>query len=204
MHAQSTPRRHHRRVSIPERFWSRVDQTDPSGCWLWTGHRNQKGYGTIAILTSKLYQVRAHRLAWELASGTPVPAGLKVLHVCDDRACVRNDEPGVYEVNGQQRPRYGHLFLGTAADNNADMIAKGRARLLQGGPFGEANYFAKLSAREVLEMRARHAAGASCRRLAAAYGTSPDNVRAIVRRASWAHLPNLLPTPQQLALWESA
>jgi hypothetical protein len=50
-----------------------------------------------------------HRLAWSLVNG-PIPEGLYVCHRCDNRAC--------YEI--------GHLFVGTAKDNNVDCSRKGR------------------------------------------------------------------------------
>jgi hypothetical protein len=56
----------------------------------------------------------AHRIAYELECG-PVPEGMFVLHRCDNPPCVR----------------VSHLFLGTRADNLADMRAKGRG---VGGP----------------------------------------------------------------------
>ena len=72
-----------------------------SGCWLWEGYiRN--GYG-------RLRQKSVHRLAWEEVNG-PIPPGLSVLHHCDVRLCCNPD----------------HLFVGTNADNNRDMSAKGR------------------------------------------------------------------------------
>jgi hypothetical protein len=52
---------------------------------------------------------KAHRVAWTLANG-PIPAGMHVLHTCDNPPCCNP----------------GHLWLGTQADNMADMARKGR------------------------------------------------------------------------------
>lgn len=48
----------------------------PSGCWEFTGYVEPNGYGQLGR------NISAHRLAWEVAHGAPVPAGLVVDHQC--------------------------------------------------------------------------------------------------------------------------
>lgn len=86
------------------RFWSHVQKSD--GCWLWTGARDDKGYG---IGSGSSEHEWAHRYSFALAFG-PIPGELSVLHRCDNPPCVRPD----------------HLFLGTQKDNVIDMTRKGR------------------------------------------------------------------------------
>ena len=78
-------------------------------CLIWHGGRNNNGYGYIADPEHPGRVVGVHRLSWTTQRG-PVSRGLHVLHRCDRRAC--------WTV--------GHLFLGTHADNMADMVSKGR------------------------------------------------------------------------------
>lgn len=94
---------------VAERLWSYVDKTDT--CWLWHGPIVGRGYGKIGAFGQCW---RAHRLTWRITHGD-IPKGMVVCHSCDTPACCNPD----------------HLFLGTFADNNHDMITKGRARLGQ-------------------------------------------------------------------------
>jgi len=92
------------RTPLEERFWPKVDKT--GDCWLWTGWRNDEGYGYIRDVGRI---VRAHRASYELTQGA-IPEGMMVLHKCDNPPCVRPD----------------HLRLGTNGDNMIDMYSKGR------------------------------------------------------------------------------
>jgi hypothetical protein len=97
--------------SAEERFWGKVNKTED--CWLWEGAlcskgKSDTGYGTFSIDADGTMQM-THRFSWELHNG-PIPEGLRVLHTCDVKRCVRPD----------------HLFLGTQKQNMEDKVAKGR------------------------------------------------------------------------------
>jgi hypothetical protein len=150
---------------IAERFWEKVAKSD--GCWLWTAFRTEKGYGKLAGSRSP---VRAHRVSYELAFGH-IPEGLCVLHRCDNPPCVRPD----------------HLFLGTEADNSADMKAKRRGR----GPAmqGTAHPRAKLTDEQVVAIRAAYQPRiVSAAVLAAKFGVSRATIDGIVSGRYWKHL----------------
>lgn len=91
------------------RFWAKVIKSD-SGCWEWTGTRNENGYGLGGMkFSGGGREALAHRTAWTLVHG-PIPENSCVLHACDNPLCVNPS----------------HLSLGSQRDNMLDMRAKGR------------------------------------------------------------------------------
>lgn len=162
-----------------ERFWAKVDRTG-TGCWLWTGHRGSRGYGTYAFAKGKVG--RAHRIAYALTNG-PIPDGLSVCHSCDVPACCNP----------------AHLWLGTDADNAADRARKGRTVHPFGPdyqgrrPQGETHGSAKLTettAQEILNSPARNV------EMARKYGVSETCVSRLRAGITWPHLKATNPKGQ--------
>jgi len=153
------------------RFFAKTRRDSVTGCLEWMGHRNGGTMGYGSFFTGE-GQGRSpwptHRVAWVIANG-PIPPGMCVCHHCDNRPCV--------EVR--------HLFLGTRADNSADMVAKKRHRAV----IGEAQPTAKMTARRVVELRSMYATGLSAAKVAPLFGISKSQVLAIVNRRYWAHVP---------------
>lgn len=154
---------------IPEeRFWSKVDTSGgPDACWPFRGRLSYDGYGLIKIAGKN---TRTHRFSWALAHpDEPIPPGIFVCHACDNPICVNP----------------AHLWLGTNADNLADMVAKGRSFR----PQGTLHNMAKLTDDQVRTIRARYAAGGVAqRRLAAEYGVSGRAILFVLQRKHWKHV----------------
>lgn len=99
---------------IARRLEARTDKNGPtqphmdSPCWELLGRRDP--YARLWIGGGR--REHGHRLAWLVTYGDP--GAHHILHRCDNPRCVRPD----------------HLFLGSHADNMADMARKKRQRFM--------------------------------------------------------------------------
>lgn len=149
-------------------------------CWIWTASKRNKGYGAIAWKdreTGEMIQERAHRLSYRLFVGR-IPENLFVLHHCDNPACCNPD----------------HLFLGTKADNNRDMVEKGRH--ISGGTHcgdqgkwkrGKNHHGVKVDEEIVRNIR-KDKETMSYSQLKEKYGLSVTCMFKIVTRKTWHHV----------------
>lgn len=144
----------------PEDFFSCIDKTE-GGCWVWRGPLRWSGYGTFNLAGAKHL---AHRYSYELHKG-PIGEGLFVCHSCDNPPCVNPD----------------HLWLGTMADNMADMAAKGRAH--KGPSVHSADHpLAKLTAEKVRAIRLDSRTG---KQIAADYGVCTTTIYSVKSGKHW-------------------
>ena len=72
-------------MTVLRRLMTKVEE-QPNGCWIFTGHKNGRGYGVIWDRGA----ASAHRVAWRELVG-PIPDGLVIDHLCRNRACINPD-----------------------------------------------------------------------------------------------------------------
>jgi len=120
---------------MPTGFWDRCFPCPMSGCWLWFGSINNKGYGTYytRLPASGSNTRYGHRLAYLVLVGS-VPAGLELDHKCRTTNCVNPDhlEPVTHVINirrgksAQLNRQVTHCPRGHLYDEENTILYQGR------------------------------------------------------------------------------
>ena len=159
------PKENEMKISIYERFWSKVCKKEVEKCWEWLACKNQDGYGRF-MFNGKVSN--SHRISWILTNGD-IPFKMQVLHHCDNPSCVNLK----------------HLFLGTQKDNILDMWSKNRGNRYN--PSGDDSPSAKLNSSKVKKIRKL----LKCKlqyELAKMFNVSKGNISCIARNITWKNL----------------
>ena len=141
-----------------------IDNSMPepnSGCWLWMGFahnpsQSRHQWGAIKYKNKKTLVGRAAYIARH----GDVPAGLHVLHKCDNGFCCNPD----------------HVRTGTHAENMMEMKERWRVR----------GHHKELSIDDVRRIRALRKEGLTNAAVAAQYGMNHKSVSRIASRKRWA------------------
>lgn len=152
--------------TIEERFWDKVDTT--GDCWLWQASVTIPGYGQF---WDKSRRIDAHRYSYKANVGE-IPAGMVVMHTCDEKICVRPS----------------HLKVGTQRENLADMYKKNRNRAPEtyAKQSGENAWNASFAQEEAESIRLEYeTTNTTSRKLAAKYGVAKTTILNILRRETY-------------------
>lgn len=146
-----------KRATPNERF-ERKWVPGPNGCHIWTGYRDNAGYGQFWAGKSH----KAHRWALSQATGEWPDPKVLAIHRCDTPSCVNPE----------------HLFWGSHQDNTQDMMQKGRHKF-EGQP-------PKLTPSQRDEIRKtyqpRKHSQNSMAKLAERYGVSKAAIHMVIHR----------------------
>ena len=146
-----------------DKFWKCVKKdSNPNGCWVWTGTKDQRGYGLFRL--GRKYRQKAHRQSWFLKHGE-MPT-LNVLHKCDNPSCVNPS----------------HLELGTHQENMRQAVERNRFGR------GEQCSWARLSEDDVKEIKSLFQANENKRKIAKQFNVSLSAIWHIYYGKTWKHI----------------
>lgn len=153
-----------------------------AGCWIWTGRKNDQGYGKLSIANRT---EKAHRVSYVIHKGE-IPSGLCVCHSCDNPSCVNPE----------------HLWLGTQRENIYDCISKNRdnssgltAHGCKGMTCGEMHGHHKLTGKQVIEILAASKNGESNVSISRRYPVGRQAIYKITKHLRWGCIDNEFPLP---------
>jgi len=152
----------------PDLFWARVRVGVPEECWPWL-RGACKGYGHVLWeIGGERKTHKAHRVSYLLTHGH-IPAGLEILHSCDNKRCCNP----------------AHLSAGTHAQNMRDAYERGLVPPLK----GEKNGNAVLTDEAVADILSTPRTIGSGLALAAKYGVSPGAISHVRVGRNWRDGP---------------
>jgi hypothetical protein len=145
-----------KKLSLEDRFWSKVDKRGDDDCWEWKGATKKSGPRRYASFQGR----SASRFAYQFTYGAYPHPSLDVCHRCDNTNCVNP----------------AHLFLGTRQQNMQDAKAKGRT----------AHNTRKLNADQARDIHRRYSPGiVSIYDLAAVFGVNANTVSRVLNGVIW-------------------
>jgi|SRR5665213_1695831 len=153
--------------SIEDRLLLHSVEDPETGCRIWIGTKDQKGYGHFRVGGRKGYVTKAHRAVYEHKYGK-LPTEVFVRHMCHNPACINIE----------------HLLPGSHQDNMDDMVNAGRQSKLKGEQHGGAT----ITDETVRAIKRLHNEGFSYSQIAGICKTSRSNVAGIVRGERWSHV----------------
>jgi len=153
--------------TVLERVLAKTEIIPECGCWIFMGQLNKQGYGRIGRGGRNGGLAFTHRITYQYLV-KDIPYGMHVLHKCDVPSCCNPH----------------HLFVGTDADNNADMISKGRAVYVR----GEQQGIAILTEQLVRQMRASRLAGESVKSIAQRLSIKYHTAHKAIVGINWKHV----------------
>ncbi len=152
--------------SLGDSFAEKFIPEPNTGCWLWIGAIQHRGYGMLMGRRNRK-ALRATHVSLQLA-GRPVPAGLWALHSCDTPSCVNPD----------------HLFHGDRRANTEDRDRKGRNKIVRGSKSPRS----QITESKALLIKAGLLEGKTQRAVSAQLSVSLHIVKDIARGRTWAHV----------------